>query len=441
MPFSYLPPLLATAFSTLGRWLDRRSAARVPLLLFGILLASGRRTCTSWFRAADIGDDFRLGYCTLWSCGRKAHLIAIDVFRLAIPMLPPNRLLVAIDDTPSKRYGPCIEGAGKHHNPTPGPEGSPFYYGHNWVNLSLLAKHPYWGTLALPLLDHLYIRRQDIDRIDPDHRVSFKTKLQQAAEQLQWLRNHAEDHFEEICVVVDGAYCKRPFLKAAHNLQIVVIGRLPRNAALFSLPETPPPGRRGRKPIYGKERIVLSELAQQKEGWQEVTCQQYRQEVTKMVKTFLATWRPAGGAIRVVLVQEEDGWRAYFSPKEEATVQEILEGVADRGAQEEGFRNAKEVWRTEEQQLRNLHANVGSIHLNNWMQTMVELWAWDKDEEDLVDRSKSPWDSQTRRPSHQDKRKALQRQILRDEFEGVLGGNPTIEEMRALMERCLDLAA
>jgi hypothetical protein len=34
---------------------------------------------------------------------------------------PGERFLFALDDTPTKRYGPHVEGAGIHHNPTPGP--------------------------------------------------------------------------------------------------------------------------------------------------------------------------------------------------------------------------------------------------------------------------------------------------------------------------------
>ena len=36
----------------------------------------------------------------------------------------------------------------------------------------------------------------------------------------------------------------------------------------------------------------------------------------------------------------------------------------------------------------------------------------DRPEEEVVDRSRCPWDSEPRRPSHQDKRRALQRQVL-----------------------------
>ena len=41
---------------------------------------------------------------------------------------------------------------------------------------------------------------------------------------------------------------------------------------------------------------------------------------------------------------------------------------------------------------------------------------------ELVDRSASPWDDGPRRPSHADKRKALQREVLRGEIEEALSG-------------------
>ena len=61
------------------------------------------------------------------------------------------RLVFAIDDTPTSRYGPWVEGAGVHHNPTPGPANSPYVYGHIWVVLAVIVCHPLWGVIALPL--------------------------------------------------------------------------------------------------------------------------------------------------------------------------------------------------------------------------------------------------------------------------------------------------
>ena len=50
MALSHLPASLANAFGHLACWLDRRHAARLPVLLLGMLFASERRTITSWFR-------------------------------------------------------------------------------------------------------------------------------------------------------------------------------------------------------------------------------------------------------------------------------------------------------------------------------------------------------------------------------------------------------
>jgi len=440
MPFSCLPAFVATCFLHLAAWLDRRAAARLPRLLLGILLARGRRTVTSWFRAAGITKDFRPGYATVWACGRRAPQLAVSVLKAVEPLVQGKRLVTAIDDTPTPRWGPCIEGAGIHHNPTPGPAGEKFVYGQVWVTLAVLAKHPDWGTRALPLHGQLYIRQKDITNLPPDHRVPFRTKLELAVEQLHWLKIWAGSRFESIWSVVDGGYAKRPVLQAAAQDGIVVVGRLAKNAALWCLPLPKPAGRPGPQATYGKKRISLAKRAGHSQGWTEVRCVQYGRAVTKTIKTFLATWHPAGGVIRVVLVREEDKWLAFFATDPEATAAEILEAVADRGAIEETFKDVKEVWGAGQQQVRNLNACVGCFNLNLWMYSLVEGWSWEQGEKELVDRSASPWDDEPRRPSHADRRKALQRQVLREEIETVLRGRPTKGEFRGLAERLLRMA-
>lgn len=443
MPFSHLPPFLTSAFDALACWLQKRSAARLPLLLWGILFAQGRRTVTSWFRAADITDDFRPAYTTVCAVGRQANAMALSTLDAVQPLLGNRRLRVAIDDTPTARYGPEVEGAGIHHNPSPGPASEKYVYGHVWVTLAALTKHPAWGTIALPLPAQLYIRAADLEKLPPDRRRTFRTKLAMAAGQLGWLKTSIGHRFEEFWAVVDGAYAKRPFLQAARQHEVTVVSRLRKDAALRSVPKPVPPEERGpgRPRTYGQQRISLAKRAGQKRGWHEVACVQYGVTVVKTIKTFLATWRPAGGVIRVVLVREEDGWLPFFSTNPEATPVEILEGMADRGAEEQTFKDVKEVWGAGQQQVRNVHSNEGCFHLNLWMYSLVEAWAWDRSEEELVDRSASPWDSEPRRPSHQDKRRALQRQVLRGEIEEALAGRPSKEKIRALTQRLLDWAA
>jgi hypothetical protein len=97
-----------------------------------------------------------------------------------------DRVLMGIDDGPAKRYRPEVEGAGIHRNPTPGPEGAKFVYGHIWVTLSALVRHQLWGTISLPLLEKMYVRAKDIGSVPKHYKIRFQTKLQQAAELVKW---------------------------------------------------------------------------------------------------------------------------------------------------------------------------------------------------------------------------------------------------------------
>ncbi len=180
MTSSHPLPSQCRWFARLAAVLDRRSAPRLALLFLGAVLARGRRTVTTWIRAAKLSEWFQSCYIAIAAAGKRSDRIA---WRLLAEVVGPlvrgaERLTLALDDTPTKRYGPRAQGAGIHHNPTPGPSGSPYVYGHVFVVLGLLASHPAWGAIALPLLARLYIRKKDLPSIDPKHRPAFRTKLE-----------------------------------------------------------------------------------------------------------------------------------------------------------------------------------------------------------------------------------------------------------------------
>ena len=427
--------------------LDARIAWRLLPILTGLLFASGRRTVSSWLRAGGLSKDYQDYYYFLASLGRNVKSLALALLQIALNVVgPQGRILFAIDDTPSKRYGPKVEGAGIHHNPTPGPAGAKFVYGHVWVTLAWVARHPLWHAIGLPLLARMYVRQKDIDaQLLPFLRkVTFQTKLTMAAELITWAAQWLEILGRVLWVVVDGAYAKRVFLQAAAAARVIVVSRLRKDAALFDVPVFVPPGQRGRgRPrTYGKNAISLAKRAGHRRGWLTGTFVLYGVEVSKRYKTFLATYRPAAGLIRVVLVKEDDGnWRAYFCTHTEATVAEILEAVADRSALEQVFHDVKEVHGVGQAQTRNYWSNVAVYHLKLWWHTLIELWAWRRPATELVDRRRSPWDEANRRPSHADKRNALRRQCLEEEYQAGAALGPVPRKIQSLWRRVIRLVA
>ncbi len=163
-------------------------------------------------------------------------------------------------------------------------------------------------------------------------------------------------------------------------LGMTVVRRLRCDASLWSLPPEIPPGQKGpgRPSAYGTERISPAKRAGQRRGWTSEAFTRYGERVTRRYKTFLATWRPAGGVTRVVLVDEPTGRRAYFCTDPSALVADILTTVANRFALEITFLDVKEVVGAGKQQVRSIWANVGAFHVYLWTFTMTEARAWSR---------------------------------------------------------------
>jgi DDE superfamily endonuclease len=431
----------------LASFLDPRCNWRLLPLMTGLLFATGRRTVSSWLRAAELGKDYEDYYYFVSAVGHKGKCLAAIVLRIALDVIAPQgRILLALDDTPTKRYGPKVEGAGIHHNPTPGPAGAAFLYGHVWVTLAWVVRHPRWGAIGLPLLACLYVRQKDIDaqHLTFLRKVIFRTKLVMAGELLAWAAMCLNSLGRTLWVVADGAYAKTSLLREAAAAGMIVVSRLRRDAALCEVPTPVPAGQRrpGRPRTYGKRAISLAKRAGQRGGWQTETFVLYGVEQSKRYKTFLATYRPAGGLIRVALVKEDDGaWRAYFCTQADASVAEILEAVADRSALEQVYHDVKEVHGFGQAQTRNYWSNVAVAHLTLWWHTLIELWAWHRSDAELVDRRLSPWDDADRRPSHANKRNALRRQCLEEEFRMGAEGSAVPRKIQRLWRRLAKLVA
>jgi hypothetical protein len=307
----------------------------------------------------------------------------------------------------------------------------------------LVIRHPVWHTIGLPLLGLMYVRAKDIAKIPAKYGWQFHTKLELAAEQMLKLAKLAKTLGKAVWVVADGAYAKRPFLKPLRAAGVTIISRLRKDAHLNDLPPKLKKGERrgrGQPRKYGTKRMHLAPRGAHRLGWETIECFVYGQLVTKTIKTFLATYRPAGGMIRVVIVKEEHGCENFFCTDADATPRQIVETFADRASIEQDFHDVKEVWGAGQQQVRDIWTNIAAFNLNLWVHTLVECWAWHKPAEEIRDREDSPWDDARRRPSHADRRKALRRETLRNEYLSLSPSHRCSSRIRALYRPLLQLA-
>jgi len=438
-----LTGLMHDAVAQLQACLDRRIAFRLAIIVAGMFLADDRRTASAWFVAGGVQDDWDRFYDCLISVGRTSEKLATVVLGLVVHKFAPGlagRITLGLDDSPTPRYGKHVEGAGVHHNPTPGPADGEWLYGHNWVALAWLATHPAWGVIALPLRSLMYVREIDVPKLVEKYDWEFRTKHQLGVELLTWFITTLRKLGVKTTVwlVVDGVYAARPFLLPILELGIVIVSRLRKDACLFDLPAEDSHGNR----IYGKNKISLAKRAGHCQGWSTITYPCRGVEVTRSYKTFLATSRLISGKIRVVIVRFEDGgWAPYFCTDTSAEVSDILETVAARWAIEEHFHDVKEVWGAGQQQVRNVWSNLGCWHLNQWMYTLVELCCWDMDKSELSDRRDRPWDNADRRPSHADRRRCISREMLGKQFLAALPHGPDHRKLWTLFQDLISLAA
>ena len=77
-------------------------------MFLGDVLARGRRTVTTWIRAAKLSGQYQPCYTAVAAAGKRADRIARRLLTEVVSPLAKGagRLTLALDDTPTRRYGP-----------------------------------------------------------------------------------------------------------------------------------------------------------------------------------------------------------------------------------------------------------------------------------------------------------------------------------------------
>ncbi|MEZ6067154.1 MAG: hypothetical protein R3B90_15945 [Planctomycetaceae bacterium] len=391
--------------------------------------AAGRRGVDS---RGGSQPDFQNCYYFLQSLGRRWRDIGgrLLVLVLLKVLKDHERCCWRSTTPPPNATDPKCRGG---HPPRPhaGADRQTFCYGHVWVTLAVVVRHRLWGTIGLPIYSWLYVRRRDVPKL---RSVAAGCSRPSSNKRPTWSSRACHNPCRPTAKRwVRGrrlrqAARSRPLLKAGVDARRPA----PQGCAPHDLPPVQKTKRRGRPRTYGLESPLPGERAAHPSRlWSRRPSRcTAREVVNRPRRSWRRTprvWRNDPGGDRrgadgaAVLLLLGRGWRG-----------EIIE-CADRAAIEQVFHDVKEVWGSGQQQVRNLWANIAAWHVNLWLYTLVEPWAWDRPAAELVHREDSPWDRADRRVrATPTAAKALQAACLTQEFSTAQLPRPAHRKFRTL---------
>jgi hypothetical protein len=306
-----LPPCFLSRLAGFTDLFTRPTWSNVLVLLAGVILAPGRRTVTTALRI--LGRDSDPDYCTFhrilnraaWSSRAVAGQLLVALIKAFVPSGAP--VVIGLDDTIERRWGPKISARGIYRDPVRSSKGHFVKAsGLRWLSAMLLVRVP-WAEriMALPFLTLLAPSK----RFYTGQSRAPKTLLDWARQAALQIHRWLPDRY--IVLVADSAFAAIEFLAAVRKY-VCVVTRLRLDANLFDSPPQKRKGR-GRPPIKGKRLKKLSAILNDpKVSWQRYRVSLWYGRTNRIVEiaTGTALWYRGGVPpvpIRWLLVRDPTG--------------------------------------------------------------------------------------------------------------------------------------
>ena len=305
------PPQLTSIILAFAPLFWKRTWDHAQVLLWGAILAPGKRTVTSALRIMGLSQDrhfenyHRVLNRTRWSC-LKASRVLLNL--LLSTFAPSGPLVFGLDDTIERRRGEKIRARGIYRDPV---RSSQTHFvktgGLRWLSLMLLTPIPWAQRVwALPFLTAL----TPSERFSQEHRQRHKPLTSWARQLLLQLRRWLPDR--DIVLLTDQAFSALEFLTRLQSLRrpITCITRLRTDARLFNPPPARRPKRAGRPRLVGKRLPQLQKRLQSKKTlWSKLTVNHWYGAAARQVEYLSGTaiWYHGGFKplpIRWVLIRD-----------------------------------------------------------------------------------------------------------------------------------------
>jgi DDE superfamily endonuclease len=283
-------------FSVFSITFTKPTFTNMLVLLYGTILAPGRRTVTAALRAVGLAlapnftNYHRVLNRARWSPWLLSQLLLQLIIHHCLSADEPVWLL--IDETLERRRGEQIRYKGWFRDPIRST--TKFVVrtlGLRWVVLAVLVPVP-WSQRrwALPFMSVPALSPKTSQALDKAHRSQVQWAVLMLARVRRWLPER------QLVLVGDGDYAAKELIEACQNFTrpVQFVSTLRLDAALYHFPRPPQPGQAGPKSKKGKVQPKLTErLTCRKTRWQRLTVSWYGgQTKTLEVSSGTALWWP-----------------------------------------------------------------------------------------------------------------------------------------------------
>lgn len=227
--------------------------AKVLVLMYGAILAPGRRTVTAALRAMGLADEAGFGkYHRVlnrdrWSPWMVSRILLSLLVRLFVPA--GGVLVIAVDEHLERRWGRKIKYKGVFRDPLRSTLNRVSYaLGIRWIVLALVVWTP-WSSRqwALPFLAFPALSPKTSHKLGKRHRTVVEWTCFLLDKVRRWYPDRA------IVLVGDGTYAAVPLVQRCQRFKVPVklVSRLRLDAVLHDPPSPQPTGKPGPKAKKG----------------------------------------------------------------------------------------------------------------------------------------------------------------------------------------------
>jgi len=227
--------------------------AKMGVLLQGVILTPGRRTITAALRAMGLQDDAQFSKYhhvfnrAKWSPWVLSKLLLDLLIKSCVP--PGVALVLAIDDTLERRWGPKIKYKGWFRDPIRSTvKHVSTSLGLRWLCVALVVSVPWSGRpWALPFILVPTLAPGTSQKLGKQHRTLLEWAELLVVKIRRWQPERS------IILVGDGAFASMPLLQRCQRkrIRVTLVARMRFDAVLHRPPGPQPPSKPGPKPKKG----------------------------------------------------------------------------------------------------------------------------------------------------------------------------------------------